>query len=145
MLLLWRHHSLAFKGTAPVQPPSARIKTLPTAGQRDVRSILSDLESLRHLICSSVVMCKSLQIDSATVYSATCHVIMTGLFAEGDWMWFGRTVHQLFDDPDPGGNNGKKEYVCTLCRDVWKTRQSQWKLSGFPHSLSVGLCKCTTD
>lgn len=63
-------------------------------------------------------MCKSPQIDNVMVYSAICHVIMTGLFAERDWMRFGRTVHQFFDDPDPGGNRCKKEYVCWLCGDL---------------------------
>lgn len=71
--VFWRHHSLAFKGRATVQPPSTRIKTFPAEGQ-DVHRLISDVLSLRRLICSLVVMCRSPQID-AIVYSVLSNLL----------------------------------------------------------------------
>lgn len=111
------HHSLAFKETASIQPPSVQIKTLRVKGRRTciASSLTSRLWDTS--FCSSVVMCKFLQIDNVMVYSATCHIIMTGLFAKRHWTWYGKTVHQLFDDLNPRAknDNGITEYIlCTV-------------------------------
>ncbi len=132
VLLCWGHHSLALKGQPWSNRPLLGSKHCQQQGR--ICIAFSDLQSLRHLICNLVVLCKSLQKD-AMVNSATCHVIMAGVFAERDWMWFERTVHRLFDDP--GSNNSKAEY-CRLCRDLWKTRQSHGN-SGF---MIFSFLKC---
>lgn len=54
----------------PCPSPSAWIKTMPTAGQRDVCGILFDFTSMRDLICSSGVMCKFFQRGKVMEYSA---------------------------------------------------------------------------
>ena len=62
-----------------------------------------------------------------------CHVIMTGVLADRDWIWFRRTVHQLFDDPDLDGNNVDN------CE-----RQKEGKLSGLMDFLTAKTLSYTS-